>query len=429
VRRIGAIGGEYDYDVVIVGASLAGCAAAIFFGRQGARVALVDKQPDPRAFKRICTHFIQGPTIPTIERLGLLEPMLAAGAVRSHLRSWTAWGWIDPPAESASRGVNLRREQLDPIVREAAAATPGVELALGRSAQALLREGSAVCGVVTRNTAGEETELRGRLVVGADGRGSQIAALAGIGVKTLPNNRFIYAAHYEGVRPAGAPDGAIWILDPSWAAVFPTDGDLVLLAAMPTKERLPEFRHDPEAALLSFMAELPEGPSLREARRVGPLVGKLELENRVRKKPTAPGLALVGDAALATDPLFGVGCGWAFRSAEWLADSVAAAMRGEEALGRGLTRYRRRRASELRGHAMVIHTNSLARRLKAPERMVVAAATRNPKVATAVDKVVTGSGKPVRTFGPAIPRAIAASARQALSRRHSGGGASRRSLT
>ena len=38
------------------------------------------------------------------------------------------------------------------------------------------------------------------------------------------------------------------------------------------------------------------------------------------RNPVAPGLALVGDAALATDPLFGVGCGWAFQTAEWLAD-------------------------------------------------------------------------------------------------------------
>ena len=41
------------------------------------------------------------------------------------------------------------------------------------------------------------------------------------------------------------------------------------------------------------------------------------MTNRMRTT-TAPGLALIGDAALATDPLFGVGCGWAFQSAEWL---------------------------------------------------------------------------------------------------------------
>jgi hypothetical protein len=27
----------------------------------------------------------------------------------------------------------------------------------------------------------------------------------------------------------------------------------------------------------------------------------------------------VGDAAIAADPMWGVGCGWAFQSGEWLA--------------------------------------------------------------------------------------------------------------
>jgi 2-polyprenyl-6-methoxyphenol hydroxylase-like FAD-dependent oxidoreductase len=32
-----------QYDIAIVGASIAGCAAAIFFGRAGARVALIER--------------------------------------------------------------------------------------------------------------------------------------------------------------------------------------------------------------------------------------------------------------------------------------------------------------------------------------------------------------------------------------------------
>jgi flavin-dependent dehydrogenase len=48
-----------ECDVVIVGASLAGCATAILLGRQGLRVALVDKHGDEEAFKRLCGHYIQ----------------------------------------------------------------------------------------------------------------------------------------------------------------------------------------------------------------------------------------------------------------------------------------------------------------------------------------------------------------------------------
>ena len=85
------------------------------------------------------------------------------------------------------------------------------------------------------------------------------------------------------------------------------------------------------------------------------------MTNRMRR-PVAPGLALVGDAALATDPLFGVGCGWAFQSAEWLADASAPPCRAQEPLEKGLARYRRRHAKELRGHAFLIHDYSTGRR-------------------------------------------------------------------
>ena len=52
-------GRSTDYDAVIVGGSLAGSTTAILLGREGLRVAVVEKQPDPNAFKRICSHFIQ----------------------------------------------------------------------------------------------------------------------------------------------------------------------------------------------------------------------------------------------------------------------------------------------------------------------------------------------------------------------------------
>ncbi|MDX6625685.1 MAG: hypothetical protein QOE56_674, partial [Solirubrobacterales bacterium] len=146
---------EAGRDAVIVGASLAGCATAILLGRAGARVALVEKQPDTAAFKRMCSHYIQASAVPTIERLGLLERILAAGGLRSGVHAWTRWGWIVPPPDEALRGVNLRREVLDPMVRETAASTPGVELMLGLAAERLLRDDGTVRGVAVRDRDGE----------------------------------------------------------------------------------------------------------------------------------------------------------------------------------------------------------------------------------------------------------------------------------
>jgi menaquinone-9 beta-reductase len=406
-----------DYDAVIVGASLAGCTTAMLLGRAGARVALVEKQPEPQAFKRICSHFIQASAVPTLERLDLLDPIMAMGGVRSRFRAWTPWGWIDPPPDQAGYAVNLRRELLDPLLRDAAAETPGVELMLGQTAQRLLREDDAVCGVAVCDRTANETVLNSRLVVGADGRDSRIAELAGVSTKTLPHGRFAYGGYFEGAPPSGAPDAAIWMLDPQWAAAFPTDAGLTFYAAMPTKDHLPEFKRDPEGALVSFISGAPEAPPIREGKLVDPgVLGKIEMPNRVRT-PVAPGLALVGDAALATDPLFGVGCGWALQSGEWLADSVEPAMQGDESLQRGLARYRRRHRRQLRGHAFLIHDYATGRPMSRGERMLFAAAARDPKVASNFDEFGTRRTGPARMFATTLPRAIAVNARHALTRR------------
>jgi 2-polyprenyl-6-methoxyphenol hydroxylase-like FAD-dependent oxidoreductase len=399
-----------DYDAVIVGASLAGCANAMLLGRAGARVALVEKQPDPQAFKRMCSHFIQASAVPTLERLGMLEAIEAAGGVRSRIRAWTSWGWIVAPPEAAGRSVNLRREVLDPLLREAAGATPGVELVLGRGAHALVREDGVVRGVVTRDRNGEESTLRGRLVVGADGRDSRVAELAGVRTRVRPHNRFAYGGYFEGPGPEGAPDASMWMTNPHWAAAFPTDAGLTFYAAMPTKELLPRFRRDPAAALVDFVAGMADAPPIRDSQLVGPVLGKLDMPNRIRR-PVAPGLALIGDAALATDPLWGVGCGWALQSAEWLADAVAPALRGAEELEKGLARYRRRHTRKLRGHAFLIHDYATGRRFSPGERLLFSAAAQDAKVAAGVDAFGTRRIGPARMFATLGPRALLVSAR------------------
>ena len=45
------------------------------------------------------------------------------------------------------------------------------------------------------------------------------------------------------------------------------------------------------------------------------------------RQSAAPGLALIGDAALAPDPVWGNGMGWAFNPARWLVDKTAKALR------------------------------------------------------------------------------------------------------
>jgi 2-polyprenyl-6-methoxyphenol hydroxylase-like FAD-dependent oxidoreductase len=407
-----------DYDVAIVGASLGGATAAIMLARAGARVALIEKSPDPQSYKRICGHYIQSSAVPTLERVGLLEPIMRAGAVESRIRVWSRWGWVLPAASSLPAGVNLRRAHMDPLVRSIAAATPGVDLMLGHTVNELLRDGERVVGVCARDTHGSTLQLRTHLVVGADGRGSRVAKLAGVKTKTHPHGRFVYAAYFTGSEPAGYPDSSFWLLDPDAAALFPTDDGQILYAVMPTMEHLPRFRADPAKALVDYFAALPDAPPILAARLVEEadgttIKGKLDMTN-VAHTATAPGLALIGDAVLATDPLWGIGCGWAFQSAEWLADSVAPALLGAESLEQGLERYRRRHARSLRGHAFLIHDYASGRKFSPVERLIFSASTRDERMARIFEEYGTRNIGAERMMSMAVPRALYVNARHAL---------------
>ena len=417
----GIIAGASDYDAAIVGASLAGCTTAIMLARAGAQVALIEQRPDANAFKRVCSHYIQASAVGTLERTDLLEPIEQAGARRSRGRLWTRYGWIAPAAgNTVPAGVNLRRELLDPLVRRIAAETPGVELMLGHTVKELVREGDTICGVEASSPDGETLTLRARLTVGADGRGSRVAKLSGVDTKTVRHGRFAYGGYFDGPEPDGSPDASLWLLDPHMAACFPTDSGQVFYAAMPTMERLPEFREDPAKALVEFVAAVPEAPPIRASRLTEPVQGKIDMTN-VAHTPTAPGLALVGDAALAIDPLWGVGCGWAFQSAEWLSDSVAPALSGAEPLAQGLKRYRRRHARGLRGHAALMYDYAGGRKISPPERLLFSSAARDERLARTFEAFGTRSIGPARMFATVVPRAIYVNTRHALAHRGGGG--------
>ena len=107
-------------------------------------------------------------------------------------------------------------------------------------------------------------------------------------------------------------------------------------------------------------------------------------------RPAArPGVAFVGDAALATDPSVGVGCGWAFQSAEWLADHTCAALLDGGDLDGALERYRRAFRRRLGLEHWLIADFASGRKLRANERRLFRAAADDPVTARAFEAVAT----------------------------------------
>src|SRR3954454_15080297 len=399
-----------DFDVVVAGASLAGCATARLFAQAGARVALVERSPDANAYKVACTHQIQSSAVPAIERLGLAPLLEAAGAARPRAASWTPFGgWMLFPPD-APTGYGISRRRLDPIVRELATGTPGVEYFPGETVVGMLGDGELIEGVETERRDRTRRRLRGELTVAADGRGSSVGRLARVPARVRPHNRFAHFAYWRGVRTA-RDEARVWLLDPEAAAAFPNEDDITLLAAVPHRRRMDEFRRDPEAAYMRMVESLPDGPGLEGAERVSKLIGRRDMPNEFRVG-SRPGLAFVGDAALATDPLFGVGCGWAFQSAEWLVEETRGALLGGDDLGSALGRYRRAFLRRLGPHHLQIADYSTGRKMRRNERLTFAAASRDPVIGAAIEEFVTR-----RSIRPALDPRLTARLLLATARR------------
>src|SRR5688572_10101820 len=133
-----------DFDVIVVGASIAGCTAATAYGRAGLRVALLERQSRLDGYKILCGHFVLGGAHDGLHRLGFWGPMRERGAaVTSGLAVWSEDGWIVPsPGNGVPPAISLRRSKLDPLLRGIAAGTPGVELMLGHRVAGLTADAS-----------------------------------------------------------------------------------------------------------------------------------------------------------------------------------------------------------------------------------------------------------------------------------------------
>ncbi|MCX4547118.1 NAD(P)/FAD-dependent oxidoreductase [Streptomyces sp. NBC_01565] len=407
-----------DYDVVISGASLAGSAAAILLARRGVRVALLERRSDPEAYKVLCTHSITANAYPVLDELGLVPALEKAGAVRNEARWYTRWGWIEPRAAPAGPELpyayNIRRSILDPLIRSRAAQSPGVDLLLGHQVTGLVREGGRTVGVRASTLRGER-EIRARLVVGADGKDSAVAKFAGVPARLYENTRFGYLAHFRNL-PLPGGIGQTWFLEPDMAYAFPNDDGVTVIAVLPDKKRLPAFREDLEGSFLKFVRALPEAPPIDSAERITKVIGTVNYPLHSRK-PTAPGIAFIGDAALTGDPLWGVGCGWALQSAQWLAEAVALAATGRGDLDRSLVVYARRHRRRLRGHQFLAVDFAKARPFNPVERLVFSAAARDESVARHMYLFASRLIGPMRFLSP-----VALAKAAAVNLKHRGAG-------
>lgn len=348
------IGGRMsdDFDVVVVGARCAGSPLATLLARQGVKTALVERATFPK--DTLSTHIFQAPAINFLRRLGVLDQVLATGApplVKVDGRQEDLYYKLEVPQRPGDIGafMSVRRHVLDPILADAAAQA-GAEVMMATSVTGLVGRDDRAAGVTARHQGGERT-LRARLVVGADGRNSTVAELAGARkYNVTPGERFGYYGFFAGADPGPDPALVYHRWDGRFVIALPADDGLYEVIVLPDRRFLPEFRHDREAGFLAHArACAPVADTIAGARRAGKLLGLLKYECFFREA-AGPGWVLAGDAGHFKDPAPGQGISDAFRQVEALAPVIAAGIgRSDAELDAGLVawgRWRDRDAAE-----------------------------------------------------------------------------------
>jgi flavin-dependent dehydrogenase len=322
-----------DFDVVIVGARVAGAATALLLARAGASVLVVDKSS--YGSDTLSTHALMRGAVMQLTRWTVLESITAAGTppVRSTQ-------FVYPSSEvtvaiEPRYGVEAlyapRRTVLDKALVDSAAAA-GAQFAFRTPVTDLAHDATGrVNGIITSSSDGTRC-IRAGLVVGADGVHSAVAKHTGapfsyIGAHATGN---LYS-YWEGL----AADGYEWHYN-SAASVgtIPTNSATCVFLSIPSSDFARDVRGNATTAYERLMAaHFPAfAARLDGARRVEPIRGFGGLRGFIRRA-TGPGWALVGDAGYFKDPLTAHGITDALRDAELLARAV---LRGDSA---ALTAY------------------------------------------------------------------------------------------
>jgi 2-polyprenylphenol 6-hydroxylase len=342
------------YQVVIVGAGLVGAAAALALGRQGLRVALVERQP---------------PALPEDAwdtRIYAISP-----ASQRFLERLGAWqridrGRIQPVYRMDVAGDTHGAVRLDAY----AAGVPQLATILesGRLQhalwQALQDDGSVAlhCPAEIRSIVGEGpftqialadgSVLEAELIVGADGAASRIREWAGLASTVSPYGQSGVVANFECERPHRGT-AFQWFFDSDILAWLPLNGTRMSMVWSTQSAQADELLAL-EADALAARVQAAGHDRLGRLRVLTPAAAfPLRL---IRVAATvAPGVALIGDAAHGVHPLAGQGVNLGFGDAEALAEVLGRHRRSRLGDLRVLQAYARARAEPVQRMQALTH--------------------------------------------------------------------------
>jgi 2-polyprenyl-6-methoxyphenol hydroxylase-like FAD-dependent oxidoreductase len=324
------------YDIIVIGARVAGSATALLLSRLGYRVLIVDRNHP--ATDTLSTHALVRTGVLQLQRWGVLQPILARGT---------------PPMRQVTLGFGTkrisfdfrvdygveamyapRRPILDTSLLEAAVEAGATFYQKQRMVDLVTDRGGRVTAVTLANGKGQTT-IPAQFVVGADGLRSRVAAAVGAAsYETHPPANMMTYGYFAGVNNSHY----VSQFTPGYATgFFPTnDGLTCVFAARPLAEGPIKDAAEFQQIIEASSPEM--GEQLRAAEQVGRFYRSLGIPGFLRV-PGGPGWALVGDAGFTKDPLSARGISDAFRDAELAAEAIDAILSGGQDTTTAMTNY------------------------------------------------------------------------------------------
>ncbi len=329
------------YDVVIVGASLAGCAVAEALaqadGTQRRRILVVERHRD--VHPRFSGEFIHPSGAQILDDLGFYEALSEAGGV--DVDGFAVFEnadarHVDLPYAGIKghrpRGLSIHHKVLVRTMRRTLRERRAghVELVEGWSVNDLVRgPRGEIAGVVLETVGHKRHTVRADLVVGADGKSSSVRKLAGIsdeGRETIG-----FTAGVE-IHDATLPRGSYaHVFLGAWGPVlaYPIlreDGRVSTRVTFDLPRILPaKGARMKEHIMRAYLPFIPAPLCTEVARALQQIRGPLEIAPTVNlPAPTAamPGLVLVGDAGGCSHPITASGMTMGLRDAATLGEQA-----------------------------------------------------------------------------------------------------------